>query len=361
MNPAHLDPLTAPEHPRVGWSVVEHALLQRARLMQRVAQDVYGPHHLLQRGWIPAALAWGHSAWQPNLHQIQPLAQRWVGLLTVELGEDASGQCWVLRSSVGEGSIGVPTWVTEAPTLFSRWWAHWQSSWPVPSGERACGVILASDPVPERLSDGVTWCWATPDRLQVRGGRLHVQLAHGWHVAHALCGASDLDAQDPLESTPTQFQGIAGLHACIRQHTLSVLNMPGLGFLNEPAWSAFWPSLCQQWLGESLLLPSCASWWLGEESVLKEAQQQPIRGWLLPHDASRDWPSTARPMRVGHGDENEDRLAWLTVRSRPEGWTLQQQLHITRAWRVAICCGEGGPEGICHVQPLACQDTAGVA
>jgi hypothetical protein len=241
--------------------------------------------------------------------------------------------------------------------LTQAWLAQWRSTWQVPPQENAACVVISSIHFPDRSTDWGTMMWASPNDLQVRSGRLWVQRHKGWQPVHGLICESDGDANDPLESTDASLGGVAGLFTCIRQSTLSVLNMPGLGFLDEAAWAAFWPSLCQQLLGEPLMLPSPATWWLGEEDTRQQAQDLTCTARLWPHDALRAPPPTPTAMWLREDQDSGRQAAWTTALLRPEGWTLQQQLQIQSIWRMGLWCGVNGSEGIaqtevCPVTPL---------
>jgi len=52
------------------WQVIEAGIAQRARLLEAMLADCYGPQHLLQEGLLPPALVW-RSLPSPQL-QLQP-------------------------------------------------------------------------------------------------------------------------------------------------------------------------------------------------------------------------------------------------------------------------------------------------
>jgi len=353
MNKAHSSDPDDPSGSPPPWAQIAAALLQRARLMECMAQDVYGAQTSLRQGALPAPLTWGHSDWQPSLHQIQPLGQRWLGMVSFDVGQDAQGQCWVLRSSTRDVRAWTQARAHHGAALTSAWLAHWGKACQVSVHETAQWVAVTTAPVSERLPDAPGMWWAHLNQLQVRAGRLHVQRPHGWQPVHGLMGDTELDTHDPLESSDATSGGVAGLLSCVRQGTLSLLNMPGLGFLDEAAWSAFWASLCLQWLGEPLLLPSPASWWLGEADALQQAQSLTCDAWLLPHDAARAGPPGPTALRLREGDQGARQAAWATACARPEDWTFQQHLSLEATWRVWVCCGEGGPAGIVQPESLS--------
>jgi uncharacterized circularly permuted ATP-grasp superfamily protein len=320
------------------------------RLMELVAQDVYGEQTLMRSGAVPAALTLGHHAWMPCLHHLRPPTAHWLGMASFEVGQDAQGQCWVLGSSTTLQDVLAPVLQPHPHELSRNWMTHWRNTWPVPPQEHATCVVLAASLQPDRSTEWGTLCWVTSDELQVRSGRLWMLRPSGWQPVHALIAHDDQLANDPLEGVDADGGGVAGWLSCIRQHTLSVINMPGMGFLNEAAWSAFWPSLCQQLLGEPLLLPSPASWWLGEELARQQAQALTLDARLLPQDAGPAQQPIASTIALAPGVPAGQQAAWDVVVQRPEAWTLQQHLQIESAWRVDACATPTGPSGMVQIQ-----------
>ena len=55
------------------WAHIERGVLQRARLLNRVMADVYGPQELLRKGLLPSALVQGHPGYLRAMHGVQPV------------------------------------------------------------------------------------------------------------------------------------------------------------------------------------------------------------------------------------------------------------------------------------------------
>jgi hypothetical protein len=101
-------------------------------------------------------------------------------------------------------------------------------------------------------------------------------------VVHGLINLQGHDTLDPLEQACPLDQGIAGLFDVLRHARVQLLNAPGLVFLDSPAWMGFLPALCQQILGEELLLPSIPSWWCGEPVVWAQALRKGLDHGFVP-------------------------------------------------------------------------------
>ena len=73
------------------WQQIEAGIGQRARLLNAIVADVYGPQTLLRQGLLPAALVQGHPDYLRPLHGVRPPGNNWLHLLAFDLarGPDA--------------------------------------------------------------------------------------------------------------------------------------------------------------------------------------------------------------------------------------------------------------------------------
>src|SRR5690606_15709220 len=82
--------------PAAEWEALERGIAQRARLLDRIMADLYGPQELLRRGLLPPSLVYGHSAFVRNAHGMQPHGGRFLHLYAADLARSPDGQWWVL-------------------------------------------------------------------------------------------------------------------------------------------------------------------------------------------------------------------------------------------------------------------------
>src|SRR3981081_2926612 len=88
-----LDPLpvllTAAE-----WREIELGVAQRARLLDALLADVYGPQQLLADGPVPAELPFGHPNFLWPCHGITPAGGHWLHVHAVDISRSVDGRWW---------------------------------------------------------------------------------------------------------------------------------------------------------------------------------------------------------------------------------------------------------------------------
>ena len=78
------------------WAHIERGVLQRARLLDRVMADVYGPQELLRTGLLPSALVQGHPGYLRAMHGVQPVGGMHLHIAAFDMARDAQGDWWVV-------------------------------------------------------------------------------------------------------------------------------------------------------------------------------------------------------------------------------------------------------------------------
>ncbi len=78
------------------WAVIAAGVEQRARVMDAMLSDLYGPQRLLQEATIPAEIAFGHPNYLWPCHGAIPRGGRWLYVYAVDLARSHDGHWWVL-------------------------------------------------------------------------------------------------------------------------------------------------------------------------------------------------------------------------------------------------------------------------
>src|SRR5580765_5484530 len=88
------------------WAQLEAGLIQRARLLNRILADLYGPQQLLHGGHISPALVFANPAFWRPCHGVPVSGDTYLHLLAVDLARSPDGQWWVLsdRTQAPSGS-----------------------------------------------------------------------------------------------------------------------------------------------------------------------------------------------------------------------------------------------------------------
>src|ERR1700736_4511027 len=78
------------------WEQLEAGLIQRARLLNSILADLYGPQQLLRGGHIPPALVYANPGFWRPCHGMPVSGNTYLHLLAVDLARAPDGQWWVL-------------------------------------------------------------------------------------------------------------------------------------------------------------------------------------------------------------------------------------------------------------------------
>src|SRR5580658_6603051 len=88
------------------WSQLEAGLIQRARLLNLILADLYGPQRLLHDGLIPPALVFANPGFWRPCHGVRVIGDTYLHLVAVDLARGPAGDWWVIsdRSQAPSGA-----------------------------------------------------------------------------------------------------------------------------------------------------------------------------------------------------------------------------------------------------------------
>ena len=264
--------LTAPE-----FSFLEAAVRQRATLLSRVLEDLYGPQTLLRSGAIPPALVLGEPHFLRPLHTQTPLSTPRLALFAADIVRGPDGIFSLLHSHTGI-----------IPGLGHALSLRRQASSNLPELLRAGGIRslrpareLLTDHVRRQAAGGLVAVLSggagtaaeadlvddallartlgvlliEPGDLATRNGALHMKTLSGLlNIATLIRGVSGIDL-DPLEQGGRPGTGIAGAFGAIRAGVLAMLNAPGTNLAAAPVLRPYIDNLFLPLLNEPALLP----------------------------------------------------------------------------------------------------------
>jgi hypothetical protein len=162
---------------------------------------------------------------------------------------------------------------------------------------------------------------------------------------------------DTLELDPESLNGVPGLLEAWRNGRVKMANQIGSGVMEASAWLPYLPKLCQELLGEDILIPSVPTHWCGDRQVLAEVMAHPQRWVIKKAFADRQFPA----IDMARLDEFALR-AWLSeLDTHPESWVVQQPMVLSHTpswmgehleprsfvWRTFVC----GDAHESHVMP----------
>jgi uncharacterized circularly permuted ATP-grasp superfamily protein/uncharacterized alpha-E superfamily protein len=278
------------------WQQIEVGVKQRARLLERVMADVYGPQQLIREAMIPPALVQGHPGYLRAMHGVAPVGGTHLHIAAFDLARGPDGN-WAVVSQRTQAPSGLG-YLLENRLLISRQFPQafeamniqrlaatyrvWVESLKAhsPEGANAHVALLTPGPYNETYFEhaylarylGLTL--VEGHDLTVRDERVYLRTLRGLEPVHVLLKRLDDEFLDPLELRADSTLGIPGLLQAVRAGHVVVANTPGSAFLESPALLGFLPALSEKLLGETLQLPALDTWWCGERAALASVLPQ---------------------------------------------------------------------------------------
>src|SRR5271166_4963476 len=371
------------------WRRIAAGIAQRAELLERVLNDVYGDAQLVTESTIPAAAITGSIDYVAAMRGVKPPGGRWLRLYAVDIGRGPDGSWWALgdRAQAPSGcgyALENRLVVSQAfPDLYSRLNVERLAPF-----FRALGAGLKSagqrtDPRIGILSPGplsltyyeqaylaryLGFLLVEGDDLVTREGRVFVRTIAGLKRCDVIWRHIDADWCDPLELNSSSRIGVPGLLEAVRQNGVALENMPGAGMVESRAMLAFLPALAPRLLGQELLMPNIATWWCGQpgerDRVLDEIEKiavAPAFGNELPGGRGRPsavWEELTKTERLCLRDAISNRgidyvgqeivrlsttPRWIEDKIEPRPFVLRVYCAATPSgWRVM-------PGGFCRI------------
>ncbi len=356
--PWALDPLPF-VLPEAEWQAIEAGVAQRARLLNALLADIYGPQRLVAEGHIPAELAYGHPNYLWPCQGLKPLGGNWLHVYAADLARAPDGRWWLLadRTQAPSGAgyalenreileqvhpEAIPEMgVRRVRGFFGTLREMLLSSskdWSA-GGEAPLAVILTPGPYNETdfehayLARQLGMPLVEGHDLTVRGDTVYLKTLGGLRRVHAILRRLDDDYCDPLELRGDSALGVPGLLGSLRAGRVMVSNALGTGVLESAAWLGFLPSVAERLIGEKLLLPEVATWWLGEKPALDYVLANLDRLVIKPtYPNQRFEPMFGRDFEGRARDMLVERL-----RNRPYAYVAQEHVRLSHApvWKSA--------------------------
>jgi uncharacterized circularly permuted ATP-grasp superfamily protein/uncharacterized alpha-E superfamily protein len=273
------------------WRALEAGLIQRARLLNAVLADLYGPQRLLHDGHLPSALLFANPHFLRPCHDIPPRRGPFLHFYAADLGRGPDGRWWVLAdrtqapSGIGFALENRIVLSRCLPELFrecdvERLAAYFHRSHLAvverTDRENPRIVLLTPGPASEDyfahayLARYLGYSLAEGADLTVRDNRVYLKSVDGLKPVDLIMRRVESDLCDPLELKPDSVFGVAGLLQAARAQTVTITNALGSGLAEAKALMGYLPKLCPLLLGEELKLPSVRTWWAGDPAQRAE-------------------------------------------------------------------------------------------
>ena len=275
------------------WAEIEAGISQRARLLEAIISDIYGPQDLLKEGLIPPALIQGHPGYIRSMHGAKLAGGKHLHIIAFDLARAPNGK-WSVLSQRTQAPSGLG-YLLENRNLIGRQFPKAYESMQIsplinayrdlidslktqsPAGANAHIALLTPGPYNETYFEhaylarylGLTL--VEGGDLTVRDQHLFLKTVKGLEPVHVLLKRLDDEFLDPLELRSDSTLGVPGLLQSIRAGNVILANAPGSAFLESPALLGFLPAISERLLNEKIQLPAMDTWWCGEKAALDAA------------------------------------------------------------------------------------------
>ena len=330
----------------VEWASVAKGIAQRARVINAVLADLYGPRSLIAKGIVPAALLHANPGFLRPCHGWQPLKghDRRLQHLTVYAADIIRGAdgAWHVYADRTESPAGAG-YALENRTVVGRTLSEILRTIHVerlaPFFDALRGSLRAASP---RRSDDPRVVLLTPgpynetyfehaylarqlgitlvqgEDLTARDNHVYLKTLTGLQQVDVIFRHMSGEWCDPLDLRGDSMLGVAGLVQAARSGNVAVVNALGSGLVDGSAFSAVLPQAAQALIGEELILPTVETWWCGNsadrEHVLTNLETLNLR------PAFRGNPRAVIGADLSAEDLEKTRRA---IVSRPWEWMAQ--------------------------------------
>lgn len=330
------------------WKLLEAALAQRARLLERIVGDLYGRQALVRSGLIPPALVFGQQGFLRPVHGMKPPGGRWLHLVAFDVARTERGE-WVVLGDRTQTPTGAGYALENRAALIRL----------LPDSYHECRVrrmvpffdalreamiglsaanrdnprVALLSPGPEQasyfeqlfLGRHLGFPILEGSDLTVRDNRVYVKTLGGLLPVDVLMRRVDDHQCDPLELDYGSLHGVPGLVQAAHAGGVAVANALGTGVASSPALLPFLPTICRQSMGEDLLMPSAPTEWCGDVRVQRRAAEE------FASLVVKEMPAGGR-VRATHGAQlsDADRAALLArLRDTPAQFVVQEPVRVS--------------------------------
>ncbi|TVQ69843.1 MAG: hypothetical protein EA373_07845 [Oceanospirillales bacterium] len=328
------------------WEHLERGLMQRSRLLEAIAEDLYGPRTLISGGLLPAELIHTFPSYLLPVVSDQPLRRPMLILHGTDVIRNASGEWEVLcdwtQSPSGAGyalenritlARAFPNQYREAPLkrLAGFLQAQHRALAALSTSQRDQPNIVLLSPGPGSpgyfehawLANYMNFSLVEGADLVVRDGQVAMRTLGGLRQVDVIVRHINDPWCDPLELRGDSLLGVPGLMQAARDGEVEIANALGTGILENPALAAYLDEICQQLLGEPLIIKHRTTLWAGNDEQLAEILTSPEE-WLF-----RDITEPAKVIRPEKLDDGE--LLELLDKLQETPWRFVAQAKLKAA------------------------------
>jgi uncharacterized circularly permuted ATP-grasp superfamily protein/uncharacterized alpha-E superfamily protein len=276
--------------PANDWSYIERGMKQRAFVLNKILDDIYGDRILIKEKIIPAELIYSHSGFLRPCDKIK-LPGLQLPLYSADLSRGPDGHIWVIKdrtqapSGMGYALENRSALSRVAPELFQQHQVAKLGGFfnnlmqcliqIAPQGKENPRIVLLT-PGPRNetyfehafLASYLGITLVQGEDLIMRDSFVWIKTVEGLEKVDVILRRVDDMFCDPLELREDSQLGIPGLLHAIRKGNVAVANPLGSSILENVGLMAFLHNAFQFFLKEDPIIPMIATWWCGQKKEM---------------------------------------------------------------------------------------------
>lgn len=277
---------------KVDWRAVEKGMKQRAYVLNKLLEDLYGERTLLKEGIIPPELIYSHSGFLRACDKIKLPGEHQLIFYAADLSRGPDGKVWVLRdrtqapSGMGYALENRSALNRVLPEFFKDhhvaklggFFNHMMQAFVkvAPQGKEQPRIVLLT-PGPRNetyfehafLAYYLGFTLVQGEDMAVRDGFVWIKTVEGLEKVDIILRRVDDSFCDPLELREDSQLGIPGLLEVIRKGNVAVVNPLGSSILENTGLMAFMHRIFHHFIKEDPIFPMVATWWCGQSKEME--------------------------------------------------------------------------------------------
>jgi uncharacterized circularly permuted ATP-grasp superfamily protein/uncharacterized alpha-E superfamily protein len=270
------------------WRGAERGMKQRAYVLNKVLEDLYGERALLKKGIIPPELVYSHPGFLRACDKIKLPGGYQLPLYSADISRGPDGKVWVIKdrtqapSGMGYALENRGAMSRVVPELFqqhqvARLGGFFNSLMQTliqlaPQGKEHPRIVLLT-PGPRNetyfehafLASYLGITLVQGEDLIMRDSFVWIKTVEGLEKVDVILRRVDDTFCDPLELREDSQLGIPGLLQAVRKGNVSVANPLGSSVLENIGLMAFLHGAFKYFLNEDPIIPMIATWWCGQK------------------------------------------------------------------------------------------------
>jgi uncharacterized circularly permuted ATP-grasp superfamily protein/uncharacterized alpha-E superfamily protein len=273
------------------WRGVERGMQQRAFVLNKILEDLYGNRVLLKKGIIPPELIYSHPGFLRACDKIKLPGNYQLPLYSADISRGPDNKVWVVKdraqapSGMGYALENRSALSRVIPELFkqhqvARLGGFFNSLMQsfiqiAPQGKENPRIILLT-PGPSNetyfehafLASYLGITLVQGEDLIMRDSFVWIKTVEGLEKVDVILRRVDDTFCDPLELREDSQLGIPGLLQAIRKGNVTVVNPLGSSILENIGLMAFLHGAFKYFLNEEPIIPMIATWWCGQKKEM---------------------------------------------------------------------------------------------